>query len=92
MDLFSQLSRQALGRGLTAQEASFAEQLEGLFAASIHTPDAVADALNQMSAPRPSGAEGQWSASVLMAELSAINASLDQAYVSAPGAARSAAN
>ncbi len=92
MDLFSRLSRQALGRELSPCEVTFAQQLEGLFAASVHDPAAIAAALNQMNAKRPSGEEGPWDASVIMDELQALNASLDQAYASGTNVVNAGAN
>jgi hypothetical protein len=76
-------SRQALARPLTAAEEALADALLSIFASGEHDFAGVAERLNTSGVARPSRADGAWSLSVLEAELSAINRSLDDAYAAA---------
>jgi hypothetical protein len=76
----SPLAHQTLGRALSEEEWALAGELERIFATGEHDFDAVAAALDKSGVRRPSGEPGGWSAAVLQAELSRINASLDAAY------------
>lgn len=77
------LRRQSLARPLTPAELGLAEALEALFARGVHDFDAVAEGLQAMALPCPSGAAGPWTADLLHRELAAINAALDAAYAQA---------
>lgn len=85
MDIYQQLSRQALGRGLSEQEQKLSEAIESIFASSVHEPEAVAAELNRRNVERPSGQPQAWNASILLDELRSINASLDDAYAKGSG-------
>ncbi len=80
-DLHARLMHQSLGRSLSAEERALADALEAVFRTGEHDFDAVARALERDGVRRPSGAKGPWTAAVLQQELTAINASLDAAYV-----------
>ena len=74
------LARQSLARPLTEAEVTLAAALERAFADGIHDFVALADWLQRDGVPAPSGEASPWSVEKLGAELSAINASLDDAY------------
>jgi len=76
--------KQSLGRVLSETEERLAIALERIFAGGQHQFDEVSAALQRLNVPRPSGAAGAWSASVLEDELRLINASLDDAYARNP--------
>jgi hypothetical protein len=73
-------ARQALARELTPLESALAEALEKIFATGQHAIAEVVAELQKRGVVRPSGAAGEWSASVLEQELRGINESLDAAY------------
>ena len=74
------LARQSLARPLTEAEVALATALERAFAEGIHDFAALADWLQRDGVPAPSGEASPWTREKLGAELSAINASLDDAY------------
>ena len=74
------LARQSLARPLTEAEVTLAAALERAFADGIHDFAALADWLQRDGVPAPSGEASPWTVEKLGAELSAINASLDDAY------------
>jgi hypothetical protein len=80
MGLDPKLATQSLGRPLTEVERRLAAELEAVFAEGVHEFAAVAAALVARGAPRPSGDPGPWTEAALVAELAAVNASLDAAY------------
>jgi hypothetical protein len=82
-------ARQSLARELTPAESALAEALERIFAAGQHATAEVVSELQKHGVARPSGATGEWTASVLEEELRRINASLDAAYIGGPGTAQS---
>jgi hypothetical protein len=77
------LAHQSLKRPLTEDEQNLARALEKAFAAGEHDFSAVVGKLQEEGVKRPSGQPGEWTVAVLEAELAAINASLDAAYVKA---------
>jgi hypothetical protein len=78
-------ARQALARELTPLESELAAGLEKIFAAGQHAIADVVAELQKRGVARPSGATGEWSASVLEQELRGINESLDAAYTGRSG-------
>lgn len=74
------LSRQSLGRALTAAEQSFAESLERVFASGVSDFEQVAAALTAEGAKAPSNGASDWTAQSLRHELQALDADLDAAY------------
>lgn len=74
------LSRQALGRPLSAEEIELSNALGEIFASGQHDLTKVAAELERRGVTRPSGTRGTWTVEVLEAELKAINASLDAAH------------
>ena len=74
------LARQSLARPLTEAEVALAAALERAFAEGVHDFAALADWLQRDGVPAPSGEAAPRTLEKLGAELSAINASLDDAY------------
>jgi hypothetical protein len=74
------LATQSLGRPLTEAERRLAADLEAVFAEGVHEFAAVAESLAERGTARPSGDPGPWTEAALIAELAAVNASLDAAY------------
>ncbi len=74
------LANQSLGRSLSEDEIAFAAALETVFADGAHDPAAVAAALQVRGIARLDGSREAWTAEVLTALLSNLNATLDQAY------------
>lgn len=74
------LKTQSKGRPITSEEAALADALEQIYRTGCHDFAQVADRLNEMGVPRPSGEAGGWSLDVFEAELKAINASHDAAH------------
>ena len=79
-EMFAKLAHQSLGRSLQGSEAGFADALEAIYIAGISDFSEVAAALTQQSIPAPHSGKTKWDIALLEAELSIINASLDQAY------------
>jgi len=75
------LGHQSLVRPLTEAEQRLAAALERVFASGQHDFQAVAQTLQGMGVPRPSGTAAPWTAEALEAELRLINQSLDEAYL-----------
>jgi hypothetical protein len=78
--ILGSFGHQALRRDLTAAERRLADALESIFAEGQHDFTQVAQQLQQLSIPRPSGASAPWTPEVLEEELKRINESLDRAY------------
>jgi hypothetical protein len=79
--LDARLAHQSRARELTAAEQAFARALEDVFATGTHAFPDVASALQSSGVARPSGSHEPWTESTLASELSAINLSLDDAYL-----------
>ncbi|MBK5960421.1 hypothetical protein CCR97_19795 [Rhodoplanes elegans] len=76
----SDLAHQSRGRDLGADEAALAVALERIFAAGTHDFAAVAQQLSAQQIVAPASRSTTWTVDLLEAELTAINASLDEAY------------
>ncbi len=74
------LDTQSRGRELTADEQAFADALEAIFKEGTHDMDAVAAALSAGNVKAPGDGSTSWTQNSLLAELEAINASLDAAH------------
>lgn len=83
-DLHRRLGAQALRRALSDAEQALAAGMEAIYAAGVHDFEQVVQELNKRTVARPSGAQEPWTVAVLQNELAAINASLDEAYATAP--------
>lgn len=76
-----ELAHQGRGRPLTQAEDDFADALMAVYAEGITGEAPVADALAARKVIRPSSGKPDWTAETLAAELQAINADLDAAYL-----------
>lgn len=74
------LETQSSGRALTEVERHLAEALEAIYKDGVQDFPAVAERLTAAGVVRPSGATAPWTEAALLDELTAVNASLDQAY------------
>jgi hypothetical protein len=75
------LAHQSRARDLTGAEQALARALEEVFATGAHAFADVAQALQAKNVKRPSGTSEPWTEAALLSELSAINRSLDEAYL-----------
>lgn len=76
-----ELAHQGRGRPLTQAEDDFAEALMAIYAEGITGEADLAEALVARAVIRPSSGKPDWTAETLAAELEAINAELDAAYL-----------
>lgn len=76
-----ELAHQGRGRPLTEAEDAFAETLMAIYAEGIKGEAALAKALTTRKVIRPSSGKPDWTAETLAAELKALNADLDAAYL-----------
>ncbi|RAI43819.1 hypothetical protein CH341_12335 [Rhodoplanes roseus] len=76
----SDLARQSCGRDLTAEEAALAVALERIFATGTHDFAIVVERLTADAVVAPLSGATTWTVDLLEAELTAINASHDEAY------------
>lgn len=76
-----ELAHQGRGRPLNNTEDALAEALMALYGEGIKEQAALAEALASRSVTRPSNGKSDWTADILAAELRAINADLDAAYL-----------
>lgn len=79
-DVHAALERQCLGRPLNELETAFADALEDIYASGAQDFEAVARQLSERGVRAPRSRETLWTVALLQAELSAVNASLDDAY------------
>ena len=79
-DIHSGLERQSLGRALNDMESAFADALEDIYASGIDDFEVVARQLTERGVRAPKSRETLWTVALLQSELSAVNASLDDAY------------
>lgn len=76
-----ELAHQGRGRPLTTAEDGFADALMAIYGEGITGEAALAEALTARAVIRPSSGKPDWTAETLAAELRAINADLDTAYL-----------
>jgi hypothetical protein len=76
-----ELAHQGRGRPLSAAENDFAGALMALYGEGIAGQAELADALATRGVIRPSSSKADWTVETLAAELQAINADLDAAYL-----------
>ncbi len=76
-----ELAHQGRGRPLSKAEEALAEALMAIYGEGIKEQAALAVALASRSVIRPSSGKPDWTADTLAAELRAINADLDSAYL-----------
>lgn len=76
-----ELAHQGRGRPLSKAEDAFAEALMAIYGEGIKEQTALAEALVSRSVIRPSSGKSDWTTDTLAAELKAINADLDAAYL-----------
>lgn len=74
------LKNQSRARQLSAEELAFARALEGIFAAGVSDFAEVAQRLTDQGVPAPASRSTAWTTGLIEQELSALNASLDDAY------------
>lgn len=74
------LDTQSRGRELTKPEQDFAVALESVFAQGVHDMKNVAGALTRAGVTAPGSGDTHWDIETLASELTAINASLDEAF------------
>lgn len=77
---WASLTRQSLGRSLTAAEMALANGLEAIFVEGITDFDEVARRLTAKGIAAPAANKTTWTRALLEQELSHINRSLDEAY------------
>ncbi|WP_420396666.1 recombinase-like helix-turn-helix domain-containing protein [Nioella sp.] len=76
-----ELANQGRGRPLSQAEDDLAEALMAIYGEGITGQAALAEALTVRAVIRPSSGKPDWTPDTLAAELQAINADLDAAYL-----------
>lgn len=76
-----ELANQSRGRPLTKAEDDLAEALMAIYGQGVTSQAALAEALVARAVIRPSSGRPDWTAETLAAELKALNADLDAAYL-----------
>jgi hypothetical protein len=76
-----ELAHQSLGRPLSDREHALADALMAIHAGGITDPAGIAAALSGKGIAAPGSGRTVWTAALLEAELAAINADLDAAYL-----------
>lgn len=76
-----ELAHQSRGRPLSDSEDAFADALMEIYADGAAGAEAVAAALTQRGVAAPSTGRTDWTADSVAAELGALNADLDKAYM-----------
>lgn len=79
-DIWSKLRHQSLGRAVSPAERAFADALEASFARGTHDFAAVCADLTAAGVAGPITGIVAWTPAALEAELSQLNADLDEAY------------